>query len=1019
MAEKKVPLDGYGKKSDPKSKEIRFLKFKIKRKTLKVIAWSILIPVAAAGLGVAGLLVAYAASAPPLDPAMLETVEASHIIDREGREVAQLHSGENRVVVPIDEIPKPLQKAFIAIEDERFERHKGVDMLGFGRAILVNIRDRSFSQGASTITQQLITNTILTKERKIKRKVQEMWLAIQLELRYSKEEILEMYLNRICFGNGVFGVEAAARFYLGKSVGELNLAESALLAGVVRLPSYDNPFDNAEGAVNRMKLVLGNMKRLGYISPAEYEEALTTELDFAEPTTFAYPHPYFIDYVIHYELVEILKNMPEFGSVEDAYEAIYNGGFKVYTTLNTDYQSHLENVLDRPNLYPQTVYIDMARLREAVSANNGRLPADYPGAYLNEEIGIPQPQSALVLSDPRDGEILALGGGREYRRNRNELLRYLSLRQPGSAIKPVIAYAPSFEEGLLGAGSAIDDAPLIGPQGWRPENYNRNFLGMVTARQALSWSYNIPAIRAYTEHIGLEKGAAKAYQMGISTYNPEETRPVPSWAIGSREVTALDMAQAYGVFANSGIKMDMHTVRRIEDRQGGVIYEHKSDPEQVLSREASFITTSILQDVVTSTTASGLSGLGRPLAAKTGTTDDARDIYLAAYAPNLVATFWMGYDIKDMGKIVQGWNYSSTLMREVFREIFKTLPREDFAPPPAGVVRVEVCTKSGLLPTEECREAGTVRADYFLRNHAPRLTCNMHILANICQASGLLAGEFCPEDQVVETPFFVRPPFRVTDGGWSGGAGRGPLDAAEAPPEETCDIHTEHPGSFTFFGASVNMLNEVELTWSYSGGSIKKFELYRQVKNGGNNEARLIESVGKGKTSTKDKNVQRGTTYLYTLYAINEHDVPSQPATAEVTVKEIIPRPGAPKNLNASHELNKDGTYDVLLTWEAADMATEYQIFRDGAYLKSVPLFKFQYEDSGLDPGSYSYCVKAYNAITKELSEPSEIVVIIENTTGTAGERKAYAWNFTGRLRDFLIACFPSLAMAGAGYRGY
>ena len=1022
MAEKKDSLGDSQKGNKQKGKELRLPKSKTRRDYIKITVVPILILIALAGLIAAGVLIGYAATAPHLDPAALETVEASYIIDREGIEIAQLHAAENRVVIPIEQIPEQLQKAFIAIEDERFEKHRGIDLLGFGRAILVNIRDRSFSQGASTITQQLIRNTLLEKEKRIKRKVQEMWLALQLESKYSKKEILEMYLNRICFGHAVYGVEAASRFYFGKSVDELNLAESALLAGVVRLPAYDNPFYNEEGAINRMKLVLANMKRLKYISPAEYEEALSTELTFAEPSSFAYPYPYFVDYVVHHELIDILAGMPEFGTVENAYETIYNGGLKVYTTLNTGYQAHLEDVLNNDDLYPRTIHIDMGKLREAVTANNGRIPSDYPNAYIDEENGIAQPQSALVLADPQSGEILALGGGREYSKNRNEVLRYLSARQPGSAIKPIIAYAPSFEEGKLGAGSSLDDAPLIGPQGWRPENYARNFLGMVTCRQALSWSYNIPAIRAYTEHIGLQKGAEKAYQMGISTYDPRENSPVPSWAIGSREVTALDMAQAFGVLANNGIKMKMHTVRRIEDRNGKTIYEHKTDPEQVLSPEAAFITTSILQDVVSSTTARGLSGMGRPLAAKTGTTDDARDIYLATYAPNLVATFWMGYDIKDMGKIVSGWNISTGLMREVFKEVFETLPKENFPPPPPGVVRVEVCTKSGLLPSDQCRAAGTVRADYFLRNHVPRLPCDMHVMVDICQASGLLAGEFCPAEQVVQTPFFKRPDYIITDGGWSGGAGRGPLDAEEGPPEETCNVHTEYSGAFTHFRAALSNKNdEISLEWGYSGALLKEFELHRQVTEGnGNGEAaELIGTFGNEQTSYRDKNVQAGKTYVYTLYAVTEQGHRSDPVTASVTVPEQLPKqPAAPTNLKAVLGMpNENGSCDVTLTWDAKDTTSQIQfLVYCGDFDSPIgTVSKKNYTDKAREPGDYTYAVRARDISTN--LESDQITVKV-NINIPDGDEAAHPGSISGWLRSSLLAWLSRFTSIQAWHRG-
>ncbi len=1011
MAKGKGPSSA-SRKGAKQTAGISFIeKLKKNKPLFKKIGLGVVILAAVVFLGVAGVLISYLVTAPALDPAALEAVEASYIIDRDNREIAQLHAVENRIVIPIDEIPEHLQKAFIAIEDERFKKHRGVDLLGFGRAILVNIRDRSFSQGASTITQQLIRNVLLEQKKTIKRKVQEMWLALKLERIKSKEEILEMYLNRIYFGNGVYGVEAASQAYFGKSVGELELAEAALLAGIVRSPEYYNPFNNEEAATSRMKLVLGNMNRLNYISPAEYEEAIAAELSFAEPSATAYPYPYFVDYVVHNELIEILEDIPEFGSREEAYEAIYNGGLRVYTTMHTDYQKHLENVLDRANLYPATRRIDIARLSEAVKANNGQLPADYPSAYVDEENGIPQPQSALVLADPKSGEIWALGGGRDYFKNRNELLRYLSLRQPGSAIKPIIDYAPSFNEGLLGLGSVLDDAPLVGPQGWRPENFDGAFRGLVTVRRALAQSYNIPAIRTYMEHIGLQKGAEMAYQMGISSYDPRKAQPVPSWAIGSREVTALEMAQAYSTLANNGVKMKIHTVRRIENRRGETIYEQKFLPEQVLSREAAFMTTSILQDVVTSTTARGLSGMGRPLAAKTGTTDDARDIYLAAYAPNVVATFWMGYDIKDMGKITSGWGYSTGMVRELFREVFKTLPRENFAPQPAGVIRVEVCTKTGLLPNEHCREAGTVTADYFLKNHAPRLTCDKHVQLDICKASGLLAGEFCPSDMIEQVTYFDRPDYLVTDGNWKRGAGRAPLDASDHPPGEVCDLHTEFAGGFRYFHISAAINNGAKLTWIYSGDTVKEFQLYRRLKSENSDAARLIKTLGKSEDSYLDSQLQAGETYIYTLYAVNEQGARSNPAEGEVTAKEAPATPGVPgipKNLEAELDGNK-----VILTWEPAGIlppVIKFIIYRNDTELKEVfPLWPYRYTDANLEPGEYTYYIKAAN--NQGQSDPSNTVKVTVHAEEHSSSGGTPAWNLAVPLRTFLAACWSKLCL--------
>ncbi len=561
----------------------------------------------------------------------------------------------------------------------------------------------------------------------------------------------------------------------------------------------------------------------------------------------------------------------------------------------------------------------------------------------------------------------------------------------------------------------MDDSPLIGPQGWRPENFGSVFRGMVTVRQALSWSYNIPAIRAYTEHTGLQKGAEKAYQMGISTYSPQESSPVPSWAIGSREVTALDMTQAYSVFANNGVKMKMHTVRRIEDRNGKVIYEHEAEPEQVLSREAAFITNSILQDVVT-TTATGLSGLGRPLAAKTGTTDDERDVYLVAYTPNIVASFWMGYDIKDMGAITRGWNLRTMVVREVFKEIFKDLPRENFAPQPSGVVRVEVCTKSGHRPTELCREAGTVRADYFLRNHVPRLTCDMHVQVDICEASGLLAGEFCPPDQVVQEIRFNRPQFMVTDGGWRSGAGRIPQDAKEMPPEETCDIHSEYSGMFAFFTASASGKRQVKLAWEYTGEALKEFHIYRQIKNGNGDEPQLIKKLRKNERSYKDKTIQIGKTYIYTIYAVNEQGSRSQPAVVEVNVQDQPQeKPGNPE-ITLSQDYNKDEDYYyVTIQWEArGPMADLFHIYRDETPepIHTVNVGEnYSWTDTEVQPGiTYVYRVVAVNDSGSSSSEKS-ITINDSGNAGGANNGKVYGWNLGERLSGFLAACFSRLSI--------
>ncbi len=736
-----------------------------RRRVVKIIIIVVLLSFLVTGGATANVLFNFINEAPPLDPSRLETNQTSFLYDINGDEITSLHGDQHRVMVSLEEVPRHVQQAFIAIEDERFYQHFGFDIAGSIRAAYINLKAGSIIQGASTISQQLAQNAFLTTEASYKRKIQEIWLAIQLEKVYCKEEIMEMYLNRIYFGNTAYGIEAAAQTYFGKSVADLNVAEAAMLAGAIRSPNYYNPLDNKVAAEERMQSVLANMVRLEFISEARYEQILEQGLHYDERRSIEYPYPYFVDYVVHSELIRILTSISSIGTREEAYRAIYNGGLRVYTSLEPSIQSHVESVLAQDELYPTTLYVDITKARETISS----LPPDEDlsesqlAELVDEENGIPQPQAAIVVADPVTGQIKALGGGRKYQKGSDEVLRYISLRQPGSAIKPIIAYGPAFEEGTLaGAGSTLDDSPYIGPQGdWFPENFDYQFRGMIPARRALIYSYNLPAVRAF-EALGTRTGVAYAEKMGISTITPEEVDNL-SLTLGGLHlgVSAVDMAQAYGTLANQGQKVDLHTVEKIIDRQGNVIYEFKAAPEKVITPQAAFLVNNILQEFVTAYLGRELQ-IDRQVAAKTGTTNDWRDVYLVAYTPNLVASFWMGYDEPRMGSIEQGWRYSTKFLREVFLEVFETLEIKEFEEP-EGLVRLSVCSKSGLRPNNDCSEAGTIIRDYFIADMAPTAACDMHV-----------------------DGFYNRPPFISTDHRWSdkGGAGRSPEDAGELSSDE-------------------------------------------------------------------------------------------------------------------------------------------------------------------------------------------------------------------------------------------
>ncbi len=721
MAEKKVPFDQ--KKAKPAlKKNSNHIK-----SAIKIIFAFLVVIFLVSGGSVAAVVVNYINETPPFDLARLATVETSYIYDQDGKEIVALHEEQNRIVVGLETIPDHVRKAFIAIEDERFYDHFGFDFIGSMRAAYANFEAQAIVQGGSTITQQLAQNAFLSTETTYRRKIQEIWLAIQMERKFGKDEILELYLNRIYFGNGAYGVEAAAQTYFDKSVDSLSPAEGAILAGAVRSPNYYNPIDNELASKARMRTVLSNMKRKGYISESQHRQALQEEQEFNEPKDPDYPYPHFIDYVIHDELIRILSSVPSIGSREEAYRAIYTGGLRIYTTLEPSMQSHVEAVLSRTDLYPTTIYLDMPRVKEVIAGLPGGrdLTRHELQELVDEEDGVPQPQAAIVLADPNTGRIKALGGGRDYQKKKDEVLRFSSLRQPGSAIKPIITYAPAFEEGTLaGAGSTLDDSPFRGPQNWQPINFDNRFRGMIPARDALYYSYNVPAVRAF-QRLGTRIGVSYAQQMGISTIGESEIDNLALTLGGfTHGVTAIDMAQAYGVLANNGIRVDFYTVEKIEDRHGAIIYEQTINPRQVLSPQATFLVNDILQDFVNKYLGRALQ-IDRPVAAKTGTTENWKDVYLVAYTPNLVASFWMGYDEPKIGGIKQGWRYSTAFLREVFLEAFKDLEIRSFTRP-EGIVKMEVCTKSGLLPLAGCRAEETVRSDYFIEVNAPRRTCDIH-----------------------------------------------------------------------------------------------------------------------------------------------------------------------------------------------------------------------------------------------------------------------------------------------------
>ena len=524
---------------------------------------------------------------------------SSQIYDIHGNEIANIHAAENRRPIGINEIPKNLQNAFIAVEDNRFYDHIGIDPRGIVRAIWANIRGRTVTEGGSTITQQLAKNAYLTQDRTLKRKVQEVFLALQLERQYTKQEILELYMNQIYFGQGAYGVQAAARTYFGKDAKDLTLNECAMLAGIPKSPNYYSPVNNMDAATERKAVVLDQMVKYGYISDSEAAAAKKEPLHIAKNTNDGGKSAsYFVDYVLQ-QLAE------KYGD-----DAIYKDGLKIYTTIDMDMQAAAETAMKN-------------------------LPT-----YFTDANGIVQPQGALVAIDPHTGYIKAMVGGRgtdQFNRATQ------AVRQPGSAFKPFV-FAAALENKYT-PESIIEDKPLkVGS--WEPQNYSRNFSGKVRLRDVVRWSLNVPTVRI-AQDIGIDKAIFYAQEMGISTFvldGATNDRNLAT-ALGgmTRGVTPLELTSAYGTFANRGIHVNPVAILRVVSRTGKVLEEAERKEKSVMSADNAAALTAMLEDVIRRGTGTR-ANIGRPAAGKTGTTSDYHDAWFVGYTPDLVAGVWIGND---------------------------------------------------------------------------------------------------------------------------------------------------------------------------------------------------------------------------------------------------------------------------------------------------------------------------------------------------------------------------------------
>jgi penicillin-binding protein 1A len=657
---------------------------------------------------------------------------------------------ERRTLLPLTEIPLDMQRASRSIEDEHFYEHPGVDLKAILRATLTNVLSGRTRQGASTITQQLAKNVFLTQERTLSRKVKELLLTLQIERNFSKDEILQLYLNQIYFGHSAYGVEAAAKVYFGKKAQELTLAECALLAGLPKNPSAYSPFKNPRRAVTRRSVVLGRMRELGFITEAEQLKAQGEPIRIPQAPNEAATAAYFTE-----DVRRALE--PKYG------DKLYKGGLSIYTTLDLRmqlaaekaYKAHVEAFDDKYAVQRLQVLVKQKKLPEGIVEKYKKWK-EKPDKPEDEGFG-PEPvriQAALVAIDPRTGGIRAMVGGRDFQKSQFNRVTQ-SKRQPGSTFKAFV-WLGAMDSGLTPA-TVVNDYPLAytnvttHPQlvaeatdyatlremvtgyytpelmklkeekpdeyqdpVWAPQDWDKKFLGPVTLRRGLALSRNLVSVRLI-DRVGPKTVADLAHRCGIES----PLDPVLSLGLGSTGVTVEEMVSAVGTFANGGVHMAPFSVTRVMDRDGTVLEENTPMGAVAVNPQSNYLIVRLMEAVVQEGTGRYASSLGRPVAGKTGTTQDQRDLWFIGYTPDLVAGVWVGYDdFTPVGKEITSSGVTVPFWTDFMREAGKYIPVRDFPVPP-GIVFAKIDAETGLLalPTTnhvvlEAFKAGTVPTEF-------------------------------------------------------------------------------------------------------------------------------------------------------------------------------------------------------------------------------------------------------------------------------------------------------------------
>ncbi|MFV0341566.1 MAG: transglycosylase domain-containing protein [Anaerocolumna sp.] len=768
-----------------------------------------------------GVLKGLADSAPDIDQInVVPSGFTTNIYDKDGKLIQSLVGEQaNRVYVKINKIPDVLKNCVISIEDERFYEHNGIDMRGIFRAFFVGISKGDFDEGASTITQQLIKNQVFDggaednfMDRLI-RKIQEQYLAIQLEDQLEKDEILEYYLNNINLGAGTYGVQTASKRYFNKDVSKLTLSEAAVIAAIAQSPTNMNPINHPDNNEKRRSNILENMKRLGLCTEAEYNEAMEDDVyariqTVNEETGITSYYSHFVDELIEQVIADLQEKKGY--TYTQASNTLYSGGLSIYTTLDSSIQSILDGVYSNEDYFPNigtasywelTYALSIQKKDESTIHYHTNDLLDFAGltsVYFSEQedalaiidafkaakveatdtvLGentslIIQPQSSMVIMDQKTGAVVGLIGGRGDKTGNRTLNRATNtMRQPGSTFKVLSTYLPALDSAGMTLASVIDDAPYKYPgtdkfvNNWDRGNYN----GLTTLREAITNSMNIVTVKTLAEvtpQVGFDYLTKLGFTTLVDSRTTEDGKGYSdinlSLALGgiTDGVTNLELTAAYAAIANSGIYTTPTFYTKILDHDNKVLLTSEPTISKVMMESTAYMLTSAMEDVVKKGTGRSVNftSIDMPIAGKTGTTSDENDLWFSGYTPYYTATIWSGYDNnkKQVDK-----SYQKIIWRDVMEQIHEYYDLDTVAfTKPNSIVSAQICTKSGKLAVEGLCDhyvgGSTVKTEYFAKGTVPTEKCDIHTKVTVCKETGKIANEYCPESIVEEKVYLTK-----------------------------------------------------------------------------------------------------------------------------------------------------------------------------------------------------------------------------------------------------------------------